>query len=265
MDHPNIAKVLCLRGGRQNHESGVRNQERQGSGDRCPESETAIRSQEAIPPDPCPLPPDSAPYVVTELVQGAPITRYCDDARLDLKERLELFIPVCQAVQHAHQKGIIHGALKPSNILVSLADGRPTPKVIDFAASALCAPSLNEWSGQREVAPMTGALEHLSPEQAGLNNLDVDARADAPFRRRVVRADRDDAVLSDERRPPVAETRTIRTLCRRIRARVEFGSLPRDGAADRRAEADEARGATRWHVSEGRWKDLAAPDGLHPP
>src|SRR4029077_11554614 len=75
------------------------------------------------------------PFFVMELVKGVPITRYCDEARLTPRERLELFIPVCQAVQHAHQKGIIHRDLKPSNVLVTLYHGRPVPKVIDFGVA----------------------------------------------------------------------------------------------------------------------------------
>ena len=75
------------------------------------------------------------PYFVMELVKGIPITEYCDEHRLTLRERLELFVPVCQAVQHAHQKGIIHRDLKPSNVLVALYDGQPVPKVIDFGVA----------------------------------------------------------------------------------------------------------------------------------
>ena len=72
------------------------------------------------------------PYFAMEYVKGVPLIEYCDDARLSVRERLELFIPICQAVQHAHQKGVIHRDLKPSNILVCLYDGKPVPKVIDF-------------------------------------------------------------------------------------------------------------------------------------
>jgi serine/threonine protein kinase len=75
------------------------------------------------------------PYFVMELVQGVPITEYCDDNRLTPRERLELFVPVCQAIQHAHQKGIIHRDIKPSNVLVTLYDGKPVPKVIDFGVA----------------------------------------------------------------------------------------------------------------------------------
>src|SRR5262249_17338235 len=84
------------------------------------------------------------PYFVMELVHGVPITRYCDENHLTPRERLELFVPVCQAIQHAHQKGIIHRDLKPSNVLVALSDGRPVPKVIDFGVAKAAGPQLTE-------------------------------------------------------------------------------------------------------------------------
>jgi serine/threonine protein kinase len=120
----------------------------------------------------------STPYFAMELVKGLPLTRYCDDARLSPRQRLELFIPVCQAVQHAHQKGIIHRDLKPSNILVGLYDGRPVPKVIDFGVAKATGPRLTEHSVYTEVGSMIGTLEYMSPEQAELNNLDIDTRSD---------------------------------------------------------------------------------------
>src|SRR5262249_55006908 len=79
--------------------------------------------------------PTGQPYFVMELVNGLPLTRFCDEAKLTPRERLQLFVPVCQAVQHAHQKGIIHRDLKPANILVTLIDGKPVPKVIDFGVA----------------------------------------------------------------------------------------------------------------------------------
>src|SRR5262249_3319829 len=84
------------------------------------------------------------PYFVMELVKGVPITTYCDEHRLSVRQRLELFVPVCQAVQHAHQKGIIHRDLKPSNVLVALYDGTPVPKVIDFGVAKATGPKLTE-------------------------------------------------------------------------------------------------------------------------
>jgi WD40 repeat protein/serine/threonine protein kinase len=118
------------------------------------------------------------PYFVMELVKGAPITRYCDDRRLTLPERLELFVPVCQAVQHAHQKGIIHRDLKPSNILVAQYDGRPVPKVIDFGVAKATGLRLTEATLYTEFGSVVGTLEYMSPEQAELNQLDIDTRSD---------------------------------------------------------------------------------------
>jgi hypothetical protein len=118
------------------------------------------------------------PYFAMELVKGLPLTKYCDDAKLSPRERLELFIPVCQAVQHAHQKGIIHRDLKPSNILVGLYDGRPVPKVIDFGVAKATGPRLTEQSVYTEVGSIIGTFEYMSPEQAELNNLDIDTRSD---------------------------------------------------------------------------------------
>ncbi|HEV3386682.1 MAG TPA: serine/threonine-protein kinase, partial [Gemmata sp.] len=121
---------------------------------------------------------DGRPYFVMELIKGVPFTKYCDEAKLSPRERLELFVPVCQAVQHAHQKGIIHRDLKPSNILIGLYDGRPVPKVIDFGVAKATGPQLGEQSIYTEVGTMIGTLEYMSPEQAELNNLDIDTRSD---------------------------------------------------------------------------------------
>src|SRR5262249_34862546 len=96
------------------------------------------------------------PYFAMELVKGAPITQYCDERRLTPPQRLELFIPVCQAVQHAHQKGIIHRDLKPSNVLVALFDGRPVPKVIDFGVAKATGPRLTEQTLFTEFGQVVG-------------------------------------------------------------------------------------------------------------
>ena len=122
--------------------------------------------------------PTGRPYFVMELVKGIPITQYCDHEHLNPRERLELFIPVCQAVQHAHQKGIIHRDLKPSNVIVALYDGKPVPKVIDFGVAKATGARLTERTMFTEVGQIVGTLEYMAPEQAELNNLDIDTRAD---------------------------------------------------------------------------------------
>jgi eukaryotic-like serine/threonine-protein kinase len=118
------------------------------------------------------------PYFVMELVKGIPITKFCDERRLTLRERLELAIPVCQAVQHAHQKGIIHRDLKPSNVLIALYDGKPVPKIIDFGVAKATGPRLTDQTLYTEFGSVVGTLEYMSPEQAELNQLDIDTRSD---------------------------------------------------------------------------------------
>jgi serine/threonine protein kinase/Flp pilus assembly protein TadD len=118
------------------------------------------------------------PYFVMELVKGVPITRYCDEHRLTPRQRLELFLPVCQAVQHAHQKGIIHRDIKPSNILVALYDGKPVPKVIDFGVAKATGRKLTEQTLFTDFGAVVGTPEYMSPEQARLDNLDIDTRSD---------------------------------------------------------------------------------------
>ena len=118
------------------------------------------------------------PYFVMELVKGVPITQYCDEQHLNPKERLQLFVPICQAVQHAHQKGIIHRDLKPGNILVALFDGQPVPKVIDFGVAKATSQALTEKTIFTQLGQVVGTLEYMSPEQAQVNQLDVDTRSD---------------------------------------------------------------------------------------
>jgi serine/threonine protein kinase/tetratricopeptide (TPR) repeat protein len=118
------------------------------------------------------------PFFVMELVKGVPITQYCDERRLTVRQRLGLFVPVCQAVQHAHGKGIIHRDLKPSNVLVAPYDGAPVPKVIDFGVAKAAGPRLTERTLYTGFGQVVGTLEYMSPEQAELNNLDVDTRSD---------------------------------------------------------------------------------------
>jgi serine/threonine protein kinase/Tfp pilus assembly protein PilF len=118
------------------------------------------------------------PYFVMELVKGVPITDYCDQAQLAPRERLELFIPVCQAVQHAHQKGIIHRDLKPSNVLVTLHDGTPVPKIIDFGIAKALGQELTDKTLFTGFAQLIGTPLYMSPEQAALSGLDMDTRSD---------------------------------------------------------------------------------------
>ncbi|HEY1375640.1 MAG TPA: serine/threonine-protein kinase, partial [Gemmataceae bacterium] len=143
MDHPNIAKVL-----------------------------DAGQSPPAAAGGP------SRPYFVMELVEGVPITQFCDDRRLTPRQRLRLFVDVCRAVQHAHQKGVIHRDLKPSNVLVAEQDGKPVPKVIDFGVAKATGPRLTEQGNVTEVGTVIGTLEYMSPEQTEPNPLDVDTRSD---------------------------------------------------------------------------------------
>jgi serine/threonine protein kinase len=121
---------------------------------------------------------DRRPFFVMELVNGLPLTKFCDEAKLGIRERLELFVGICQAVQHAHQKGIIHRDLKPSNILVTLIDARPVPKVIDFGVAKAVGGKLLDESLSTQFGAVVGTLEYMSPEQAGYSGADIDTRAD---------------------------------------------------------------------------------------
>ncbi len=118
------------------------------------------------------------PYFVMELVQGVPITEYCDQCNLTTPERLELFISVCQAVQHAHQKGVIHRDLKPTNVLVTMQDGQPSPKIIDFGVAKAINQQLTEHTLMTAFAQIVGTPLYMSPEQAELSPLGVDTRSD---------------------------------------------------------------------------------------
>jgi serine/threonine protein kinase/tetratricopeptide (TPR) repeat protein len=122
--------------------------------------------------------PSGRPYFVMELVKGVPITQFCDEQKLAPRQRLELFLPVCQAVQHAHQKGIIHRDLKPSNVLVSRHDTTPIVKVIDFGVAKALGQELTDKTLFTGIAQMIGTPLYMSPEQAGMSDLDVDTRSD---------------------------------------------------------------------------------------
>jgi serine/threonine protein kinase len=118
------------------------------------------------------------PYFVMELVTGVSITEYCDKNNLSTKERLSLFMQVCNAVQHAHQKGIIHRDIKPSNILVTQLEGKPVPKVIDFGIAKATNQRLTEKTLFTRYAHIIGTPAYMSPEQADMSNIDIDTRSD---------------------------------------------------------------------------------------
>jgi serine/threonine protein kinase/Flp pilus assembly protein TadD len=124
------------------------------------------------------LTPDGRPFFVMELVNGLPLSKFCDRSRLTPKDRLELFVPICQAVQHAHQKGIIHRDLKPANILVTILDGKPAPKVIDFGVAKATAGKLTDESLPTQFGAVLGTYDYMAPEQAGYCGEDIDTRAD---------------------------------------------------------------------------------------
>ncbi len=152
MDHPNIAKFL---------DAGVTDD---------PDHSALRPPHSAIP--------HARPYFVMELVRGIPITRFCDENQLATRERLDLFIKVCQAVQHAHQKGIIHRDLKPSNVLVTLHDGVPVPKVIDFGIAKATQQELTDRTVHTLFHQFMGTPAYVSPEQAEMSGLDIDTRSD---------------------------------------------------------------------------------------
>src|SRR5207245_6312040 len=118
------------------------------------------------------------PFFVMELVRGVRITDYCQANQLALQDRLTLFIQLCHAIQHAHQKGIIHRDVKPSNVLVAVQDGKPVPKVIDFGVAKALHQPLTDQSLYTEIGQVVGTLEYMSPEQAELSALDIDTRTD---------------------------------------------------------------------------------------
>jgi eukaryotic-like serine/threonine-protein kinase len=122
--------------------------------------------------------PEGRPYFVMEYVAGIAITDYCDKHKLNMRQRLELFILVCDGVQHAHQKAIIHRDLKPSNILVSEVNGKPMPKIIDFGVAKATSQLLSAGTVYTRVGTVIGTLGYMSPEQADSGGEDIDTRTD---------------------------------------------------------------------------------------
>jgi serine/threonine protein kinase len=166
MDHPSIARVYDAGAipGVKSQASGVRGQDEGASGS-------------PLTPDSCLLTPDQ-PYFVMELVQGVPLTRFCNEQQLSVRERLALFVTVCQAIQHAHQKGIMHRDIKPSNVLVALQDGKPVAKVIDFGLAKATEQPLTEQTQLTQAGAILGTLKYMSPEQADFNTAGLDTRTD---------------------------------------------------------------------------------------
>jgi len=173
MDHPNIAKIF---------DAGVTEPPHVASGRPLPSSNQGKEQGEGSPsltPRSSPLTTHyGRPYFVMELVRGVPITRYCDENNLTTVERLELFILVCHAIQHAHQKGIIDRDIKPSNIMVTLHDGVPVPKVIDFGVAKAIEGELTEKTVYTQFQQFIGTPAYMSPEQAQMSGLDIDTRSD---------------------------------------------------------------------------------------
>jgi serine/threonine protein kinase/WD40 repeat protein len=180
LDHPNIAKVfdagttqVGLELPPKTH-SGTNAEGQNGAAKNDPPAlENNGSSKGAIETI-----PSGRPYFVMELVKGVPITAFCDKNKLSTRQRLELFIPVCNAIQHAHMKGIIHRDIKPSNVLIALYDGKPVPKVIDFGVAKAVSEPLTERTMFTQIGQIVGTFEYMSPEQATLNQLDIDTRSD---------------------------------------------------------------------------------------
>jgi serine/threonine protein kinase len=204
------------------------------------------------------------PYFVMDLVEGLPVTEYCDREHLSMRERLKLMTAVCQAVQHAHQKGIIHRDIKPTNVLIVEDDGKPVPKIIDFGVAKAIAKSPLEKTAFTQVGQIIGTFEYMSPEQARFDDADVDTRTDiyslgvllyellsgdTPFDRQRLRAAALDEVLRiiREDEPPAPSTKL-----------TSNAALP-SVAANRHTEparlSKEVQGELDWIVMKALEKD----------
>ena len=210
------------------------------------------------------------PYLVMEYIPGVPLVEYCDLSRLSLIERLALFLDVCRGLHHAHQKGVVHRDLKPSNVLVSDADGRPTPKIIDFGVAKVIGRRLTERTVYTGQSMLIGTLEYMAPEQTGLGGADardIDIRCDVysigvilyellaglrPFEReRLKKATLDEAVriLRDEDPP---------SLSKRLRTHPELDRVAAERRSEPRALIAAVEGDLNWIVMRCLSKDREA-------
>jgi non-specific serine/threonine protein kinase/serine/threonine-protein kinase len=211
--------------------------------------------------------PEGRPFFTMEFVPGVPLTHYCDAERLTNRARLELFVQVCEGVQHAHQKGIIHRDLKPSNVLVSLEDGRPLPKIIDFGVAKATEKRQAQHTLFTELGQVLGTPSYMSPEQADLASTDIDTRTDVyslgvmlyellagvlPFDPRELRQARFDEVLRRirEQEPPRPSTRVQK-------AGAESTATARTRRTEVPALRRELKGDLDWIVMKALEKDRA--------
>ncbi len=168
MDHVNIAKML---------DAGTVGQGEKDEGRRIKDEQSNPSADSSLIPHPSSF-QGARPYFVMELVRGVTITDYCDQNELTVRQRLKLFLAACQAIQHAHHKGIIHRDIKPSNVLITLNDGLPVVKVIDFGIAKALGQQLTDMTLHTLAGQMMGTPNYMSPEQAEVNGLDIDTRSD---------------------------------------------------------------------------------------